>query len=46
MPDNRTTSISSAGESQIQVLQKKNLFIKLDIIIIRINHIKFNKKNY
>jgi hypothetical protein len=42
--DNKTTSISSAGESQVQVLQKKDLFIKLDIIITGTNHIKFNKE--
>jgi hypothetical protein len=44
MPDNKAASILSAGESQVQVLQKKKLFIKLDIIIIRINYIKFNKR--
>jgi hypothetical protein len=42
MLDNRATSILSVGESRIQVLQKK-LFIKLDIITIRINYIKFGK---
>jgi hypothetical protein len=36
--------MSSARESQVQVLQKKDLFIKLDIIIARTNCIKFNKK--
>jgi hypothetical protein len=44
MPDSRTASISSARELQIQVLQKRNLFIKLDIIITRINYIKFSKR--
>jgi hypothetical protein len=46
MLNNRTVSISSARESQVQVLQKKNLFIKLDIIITKTNYIKFIKKNY
>jgi hypothetical protein len=44
IPDSRAAGISSAGESQIQILQKKNLSIKLDIITTRINHIKFSKK--
>jgi hypothetical protein len=43
MPDNRTASISSAVESQVQVLQKKDLFIKFDIITTGTNHTKFNK---
>jgi hypothetical protein len=44
MPDSRAASISSARESQVQVLQKRDLSIKLDIITTGTNYIKFSKR--
>jgi hypothetical protein len=42
IPDNRTASILSVENHKFKYY-KKNLFIKLDIIITKTNHIKFNK---
>jgi hypothetical protein len=43
MPDSRAAGISSAGEPQVQELQKKDLIIQLDTSAAGSNTIRFGK---